>query len=371
MRKLLLTFFIILFASESAIAEITCGGTMSLGCGAGCHWDAAQSKCDKCSNGYYTAVSSDPCKACTKAGPNEIYTGPGTGEDQCPTRQCPTHYGPNADHTACDVPKTYKIELANTNKICDFTPAPFYEKYDVGFSETENGPEWKSATEFKLSANSLPTTNCPNTNWYEFIGYFDPATHNKVIDENGQIDNDAIGMAGATYFEADRLITDNATPPPPLYTLWDGGEIEISDENAPGLVLNKCSIFDDNPTCRAPDDPTFPDGYVSEDCWWICKKGCIGQITINLGDDLFKGDYKARIDSSAIELQLHCSKKCPKGYFCKKGKQTPCPNGTTTDGDGKSTISDCHVTADTQFCDNDGCFSLPLGNNGNLNPFVQ
>lgn len=37
---------------------------------------------------------------------------------------------------------------------------------------------------------------------------------------------------------------------------------------------------------------------------------------------------------------------------------TPCPAGQTTDGTGATSLTECHFTGDTQFCDAGGCFTL-------------
>ncbi len=37
---------------------------------------------------------------------------------------------------------------------------------------------------------------------------------------------------------------------------------------------------------------------------------------------------------------------------------TPCPAGQTTDGTGATSLTECHFTGETQFCDAGGCFTL-------------
>jgi hypothetical protein len=106
-----------------------------------------------------------------------------------------------------------------------------------------------------------------------------------------------------------------------------------------------------------------------------------------------KGYYLRRTDSNGKPVghsptatvgdeNLSCI-PCPKGYYCpgsndqNHGAPPPqtncasalgqndydgrckCPIGATSDGDA-SAATECYITKDTLFCDNHGCFNLPI-----------
>lgn len=113
-------------------------------------------------------------------------------------------------------------------------------------------------------------------------------------------------------------------------------------------------------------------------------ENCICHITVQANNGTFTDECYYNTDEGTSEKWTNCRRtgvvSCDTGYCqssdaptCDQVQQGyfsgtndkqchECPMGSTSIK-GASKITDCHITNETQFCDNDGCFTLPLGKN--------
>ena len=389
-RIFLISLFFILSVTNISVAAVTCSTTVPAGgCEAGCYENSGT--CTPCPNGTFSprnSKQSDACKNCENIPSGATSTGPGKQKDSCPweitcnagtewnwdSKQCTPCTGndvlgsqstikyeengtvsypgysaqphctscgtvkyANDTHTSC-LPHTFKIKLEKNCTICTVKDGEFFEKYEVGFSNTENGP-FVSGDKFTANLSELDTSR-----WfgYKLTGYYTEDGF-QVLTENGKL---------VEAYQKSTAFTQHTN----LKAHWDGKEYNVhySGENAPTQQ-----------SCKFGKKCTISSPTGTKQCHvfngWKCTSGCKEQITVEpnttFDDNNINGVYQ-------ITLTAQWS-ICPKGYFCKDGNATECPAGSTTLNTASkcATIkNDCYISKDTQFKDKDGAiFTLPIG----------
>ncbi len=270
-----------------------------------------------------------------------------TGTNQC---ICNTGYEPQGN--TC-VPVVYKITLDKNCTVCPVKKGEFYEKYSVGFANTNNDSEhFVSAKDFTVNLNILDT----NT-WfgYELTGYYSSK-------------NDGILIVGPDGYLATNIDSTYFKKDEPIYAHWNGKiyNITYTGDFAPNN-LQECTF---GIPCNIQSPTQKPDGSIFNG--WKCTSGCKNPIDVQAGED-FK-DQEDTINKLTITLEAQWE-QCPAGYYCTDGNKNPCPRGATSDK-GSTNINKCYLARGTgnnvtQFCDDDGCFTVPEVNGMKNIPYYK
>lgn len=172
------------------------------------------------------------------------------------------------------------------------------------------------------------------------------------------------------------------------YTKWDPS---IGKWHTAPTSTNRCRCESDytSETCTGTQkhltyynqvyiDRTTQINFVPSE--YFCKQ-CMPGYYVNAATDI-NSDH----ENDDCENDKVC--KCtivPKGYYINGQcpaipdsitnmnndicPPSPCPAGQTTDGPGALSLTECHFTADTKFCDAGGCFTLgDIKNQHNIEP---
>lgn len=375
-QKLIFSAFLALVTGIPAVnAAPDCNGTTASACPAGCYFQSET--CTICpSNTFSTASGSAECTPCPESHP---YAPSGADKKSacyktCTDRQdielgyktasknaqfntecnydvihcvanatnksdkctCNDGYEANADKTACE-PKNFKITLNKNCTICTVKNGEFFEKYNVGFSNTETGT-FVSGYSFKADLSKLDISR-----WgYEFKGYF-TATSNgtKILDEQGRL----MKKDDSTQFSS------NTT----LYAQWNGKDytIHYTGDKAP-----------DAQTCKFGTNCRISNITETQACQvfkgWKCTSGCKEQITINPNTTFDESNI-----NNTLQITLTAQwAVCRNGYYCENGQEKQCskPGSTTTNTATQCATkeTDCYISNVTMFKDSNGSFSLPI-----------
>lgn len=405
MKKIIFNTFLISLLTCTAMADDYCQGISNQkDCNAaGCILEGL-SGCHPCANGQY--AKDNKCESCTNIPNGATATGPGTAAENCPwTISCNEKHkvdgklgcvpcagnewapattirfdGENywngdfpdapltpetSEYTYC-TPVPVKIILKRNRG--DNTQKEWWAYCNKGFSYT-NDPSGSDGWKQDPGADSIPE----NPNWSKkFTGYFTEATGGtKYFNALGRRE---AGINACTF----------TTPETTLYAQWEPATYTVNYYYTEGDITH--SMFQScqtDGTCLAkePDPKYLPNDAGQYFTHWRCLTGCEyindSSPKILLGDNIntkIRPDILETDMNSPPNLELVAVMgDCPTGYYCDKTGSHPCPLGATTDGAGKSAITECIMapgTNGTKFCTDNGtnCFTLPSNNNIGYNP---
>lgn len=394
MRKILflipLLFICTISTHSYAITEAECGvATTKDECPAGCYWGNDIYGCRVCGVGTYSeAPGQDSCTSCSipKGGElTDTRTGLTTnscewtatctegqywldgssesGSDTFGCTACPEYSGPMEGSGELSVSgsgytASSDITSGDINSRCDANVITLLLHKNIDLSDTmyaDHDVEAKYGVGFKILNRD---------DWAETInGAMQP--NKKIIQFNGY--NSASACNADMYFDTGGNLTQTWDAlfglgnPANLYACYTTSEVTIN-------------YFD-------PGDATEPwrTDTVGIDNGFVYNvvdyggnyEDSGGQVflsyTCNTGDGGSCGSVQPgnplrilAIDATEINLVAQFG-ACPAGYYCTGGNKKPCPVGTTSDS-GAETLKDCYMVAGengTQFCDVNGCFTLP------------
>lgn len=383
MRRLIFSLFFITHVYGIAnAATITCSTTIpDDGCEAGCYESAGI--CIKCDNGYYSTGDAKQCDKCEI--PNgATATDAGTSKNSCPWKascsagsywdttanscetcpdnsitpsattitfsgsgtptvsgyitceNCGSYATANENQTECNG-KAYKITLEKNQLKWGDLDKTVWVIYGEGFADNEKGENLREHPDIR------PTM------WWgaEFMGYYTQKTGGLIrFNNEGKLTN---GTTNKTF-------TSDTT----LYGHWNYDEYTVyyyKDESmTTQLSTQQCDTGSD---CIAQTTKNENGKIFSH---WKCGNENCTSSEIKPKDIIEPKENADSLTKEGIKL-IAVYTTCPTGYYCNQTEgQQACPSGTTTNGEGKSTITDCEFLRGkdgTQFCDSMGCFTLP------------
>lgn len=306
--------------------------TWTVSCAAGHYWESTGDDfgCAMCSAGY---SGSNAIEEISGSGLN-----PDVGGDTDAVLNWIKSHG---EEEWC-TPKIITLDLQKNTAMLVWGSAKYedkiaYAKYNNGFAMSQDSDEW--------SAN-LPTDALqPNRPVKQFMGYFDQ-------DKCG---GDMYFNAGGVFQQDWSKLTSDKT----LHACWNNVDVTVNYYDADGTVYKtqSCTVDDNSETvnCIAQDytgDESAGNVFSSYSCTYGDGTPCNPQ-TLNPGDSIPLGN-------ATINLRP-VFQECSVGHYCEGNEEKPCPAGTTSKS-GSKTVKDCYMVAGengTQFCDVNGCFTLP------------
>lgn len=298
-------------------------------CSVGYVWNQSQNKCEQCDD-HYTSKS-------------VIVTYDGTGYDTMP-----------ATLPVCEG-EVYEIQFntgtLDQEKIKESPiPPAIYEKYGTGFSLSQ------TASPIMV----VPPFITPLIGTNEFLGYYTEATGGvQIFKANGE----ATDTLTNTYFTQDTI----------LYAHW-------GDAKKYRIVLtvgtSYVAIDKQNHCIQGETSCVLDVSELTCGAGFYLKNNTTTQVSCNditnCGEVRRTGDtvtYRPNttalhyiIENETITVNIgSLSDACPVGSYCPACDNIPCPLSSTTDGTGKTKVSDCFWTANTVFKDSSGkTFTLPV-----------
>lgn len=251
---------------------------------------------------------------------------------------------------------SYTISL-NTNNPYDYLPSyggKNYEDHDITFKfGTGLTKGHSSAT--KLADSSLQ----PSAPYYVFKGYY-------TASDGGDLVFKANGSLVDTNLEAELWLT--ATD---LYAQYTINDFHIwYEKTMPGSALSRTAdatydVTNSSRLAKSYNPDWFEDGELITGYICVLNDGTgTGCGTYQPGDNITfpeNGQQMGRVLYARTEI-------CPAGYYCYDNEDYECPGGSTSN-EGSGSISDCYMSAETQFIDKTGAeFTLGelLGNNAKI-----
>jgi hypothetical protein len=111
----------------------------------------------------------------------------------------------------------------------------------------------------------------------------------------------------------------------------------------------------DKLTCS--EGKTFSDYLITMKQLTGSSNNTGGNLRVN--DNILYNKFSAQYNLMHLEPR---TTPCPKGHYCPEGNcfenKIKCPAGHTTLKEGATSESECTITDETQFCDNNGCFTI-------------
>ena len=250
----------------------------------------------------------------------------------------------------------YSIRL-NTNNPYDYLPSyggKNYTNYDITFKfGTGLIKGHSSAT--KLASGSLQ----PSAPYYVFNGYY-------TASDGGDQVFKADGSLVDTNPEAELWLTTKT-----LYAQYTINDFHIwYEKTMPGSALSRTAdatydVTNSSRLAKAYNPDWFEDGELITGYICVLNDGTgTGCGTYQPGDNITfpeNDQQMGRVLYAQTEI-------CPAGHYCYDNKTYDCPGGSTSN-EGSGSISDCYMSAETQFIDNTGAeFTLGelLGNNAKI-----
>ena len=373
----------LLFIPLSSYADdnqvISCQGTFPQ-CDIGCMPDYDTQDCSLCDNGTYSSTNdATECSACYMPADAQFLTGDsyqGYTADVCPWTltcaqntifnetdktcdDCPvgshrdndltvTGYGNSNSYEYPDNSNQCSTNVATLNvRGCNNEIKTFDVKYGTGFKESQSSQD--------IWVDNLAGQLFERNPWWKISGYTyqdDGYTNVTVFDYNG---ND----------------TDDNTPGNEKFAQDNGATYEVGatchttayirvQYTVNGTTSEVNIQLNDDSTAALPDCPS------GSSCTWSLNGNFAG-VTISgnhitLAEDHFEYVCFEQDCTPTTTIILTLTAECTAGYYRDDNGCTPCPIGTTSEAN-TTTIEGCYMVkgnTGTKFCDNRGCFHLPL-----------
>lgn len=252
--------------------------------------------------------------------------------------------------------REYSIRL-NTNNPYDYLPSyggKDYTNYDITFKFGKGLIKGHSSNT-KLADSSLQ----PSAPYYVFNGYYTASDGgDQVFTANGSLVD--------TNLEAELWLTTTD-----LYAQYTINDFHIwYEKTMPGSALSRTAdatydVTNSSRLAKSYNPDWFEDGELITGYICVLNDGTgTGCGTYQPGDNITfpeNGQQMGRVLYARTEI-------CPAGYYCYDNEDYECPGGSTSN-EGSGSISDCYMSAETQFIDNKGAeFTLGelLGNNAKI-----
>lgn len=286
--------------------------------------------------------------------------------DDAKCKECGNNATHNADHTNCDCNYGYHIgtDINNTKNVGseNCTTITFDVKYSDGSNTLDDN---KIPIRYKTigltqsltlptidcnqpSINGIPQSLCMTKTGYNFDNQWTADKKLNVCAAGQCIGEKYAGeliTVGATaYLTGDDMgdVTFTAVWKPKQFTVTYDTDNKCPTETQ-DCTYEYCYLKYDN-TCNTTGQ------YISG---WQCTSGCSDK------DTTYKsGDNISNISGGNDMTLTAILEDCDAGYYCDGGTPNACPAGSTSDGGSKS-ITDCYLSHETQFCNDDACFTIP------------
>lgn len=383
MKKIFIASLLLLSISGkysfAAVNPVTCTNTVSSdACNTieGCGWKATDDdgggKCTPCDQGWYGA-------GCTEQCPESYPTTIGNGAQVktecvfiCQEEEITDN---NGNKMGKKNPKQEYISFISPNE----TPSCEYTISCYGTTETP-GRKYPCTTYHlapgKQTCEPDYKIDSYNNNWPGAGGYVDQCNTYFMEYKNNRYTPVSCTECDAGNHLNPTAITDYCGIP-------TGNKCDANSNSCDQLgnpTVNRVTLNDcDNTKGK---NYTWDADTQSYD-YSACTKKCrvkenknTNEYTFSYnGNEWVKGDSTGNTKCDEGSCLMPGETACTaagQGYYAIKGQNNcePCPGGTTTDKEGGATsVYQCVITDATKFCDDTGCFTLPI--NGTIQYFKK